>query len=103
MSEENKLEKKGQSSLPVSKETEALAKKILDMLAKKEKPAGRGDWWMFGREPTHNRRSPYLGAQRASLKWRYETGDSVRSSPAIGSDGTIYVGSDDGYVYAIGG
>jgi hypothetical protein len=26
---------------------------------------------------------------------------AVKSSPAIGADGTIYVGSDDGYVYAI--
>ena len=25
----------------------------------------------------------------------------MRSSPAIGSDGTLYVGSDDGYLYAI--
>ena len=36
-----------------------------------------------------------------SLKWRYATGSYVWSSPAIGSDGTIYVGSYDGYLYAI--
>jgi len=37
------------------------------------------------------------------IKWRYRTGDLVWSSPAIGSDGTIYVGSWDwdGYLYAI--
>jgi hypothetical protein len=29
------------------------------------------------------------------------TGDKVSSSPAIGSDGTIYFGSDDDYVYAL--
>jgi outer membrane protein assembly factor BamB len=34
------------------------------------------------------------------LKWRYQTG-SVQSSPAIGSDGTIYVGSDDNNLYAL--
>jgi|GEM_PF-1209962 len=41
-------------------------------------------------------------------KWEFQTGpgkcplpDGVDSSPAIGSDGTIYVGSNDGYVYAI--
>ena len=38
-----------------------------------------------------------------ALKWRYMTGDAVYSSPAIGSDGTVYVGSDDGYLYAIQG
>ncbi len=54
----------------------------------------RGDWWMFGREPTHNRRSPYVGAQTNSLKWRHPIGDFVKSSPAIGADGTVYVGND---------
>jgi hypothetical protein len=29
------------------------------------------------------------------LKWRYSTGSIVYSSPAIGADGTIYVGSWD--------
>jgi hypothetical protein len=35
--------------------------------------------------------------------WEFETGDSVLSSPAIGSDGTVYVGSDDKKLYAING
>ncbi|BBE30508.1 hypothetical protein OSSY52_06490 [Tepiditoga spiralis] len=35
------------------------------------------------------------------LKWKYETGNNVYSSPTIGRDGTIYVGSEDGNVYAI--
>ena len=34
-------------------------------------------------------------------KWAFKTGKGVRSSPAIGSDGTIYVGSDDDNLYAI--
>ena len=34
-------------------------------------------------------------------KWVFKTGDSVYSSPAIGSDGTIYVGSEDDNLYAI--
>jgi hypothetical protein len=36
-------------------------------------------------------------------KWTFSTGDTVRSSPAIGFDGTIYVGSYDGRLYAIYG
>ncbi|MEF8847384.1 MAG: PQQ-binding-like beta-propeller repeat protein, partial [Candidatus Paceibacterota bacterium] len=36
-----------------------------------------------------------------TLKWKYKTGDSVYSSPAISSDGTIYVGSHDDHLYAI--
>ena len=36
-----------------------------------------------------------------SVLWEFETGDSVYSSPAIGSDGTVYVGSSDKKLYAI--
>jgi outer membrane protein assembly factor BamB len=35
--------------------------------------------------------------------WEFETGGAVHSSPAIGSDGTVYVGSDDKKLYAING
>ena len=34
-------------------------------------------------------------------KWAFATGDWVDSSPAIGADGTIYVGSYDGKLYAL--
>ena len=33
--------------------------------------------------------------------WEFKTGGSVFSSPAIGSDGTVYVGSVDKKLYAI--
>jgi uncharacterized protein YcfL len=33
--------------------------------------------------------------------WEFETGGSVFSSPAIGSDGTVYVGSEHKKLYAI--
>jgi outer membrane protein assembly factor BamB len=33
--------------------------------------------------------------------WEFVTNGSSNSSPAIGADGTVYVGSDDGRVYAI--
>jgi len=36
-----------------------------------------------------------------TLKWKYETGSQIWSSPAIASDGTIYVGANDGYLYAL--
>ena len=34
-------------------------------------------------------------------KWSYLTGFNIVSSPAIGSDGTIYVGSEHNNFYAI--
>ena len=33
--------------------------------------------------------------------WEFKTGHDVVFSPAIGSDGTVYVGSFDGKLYAI--
>ncbi|HDD60686.1 MAG TPA: hypothetical protein ENF69_07090, partial [Euryarchaeota archaeon] len=33
-----------------------------------------------------------------TLKWKFKTGDKIWSSPAIGGDGTIYVGSVDNYL-----
>ncbi|MBO65993.1 MAG: hypothetical protein CL509_06925, partial [Actinobacteria bacterium] len=38
-----------------------------------------------------------------TVLWEFETGDPVSSSPAIGSDGTVYVGSWDHKLYAING
>ncbi len=36
-----------------------------------------------------------------TLKWTFDTGDFIFNAPAIGSDGTIYVASNDHYLYAI--
>eukprot|EP01047_Picozoa_sp_COSAG01_P109466 COSAG01_NODE_38336_length_491_cov_0.561224_1_plen_86_part_00 len=33
--------------------------------------------------------------------WSFTTGDRVESSPALGPDGTVYVGSGDGKLYAL--
>lgn len=41
-----------------------------------------------------------LDAGSGSLRWKFNTGGSVRSSPAL-ADGVVYVGSGDGYMYAI--
>jgi len=35
-------------------------------------------------------------------RWEYGTSAEVRSSPVVGNNGTIYVGSNDGSIYAIG-
>ena len=45
----------------------------------------------------------YVGAQTVVLKWSYATGGAVFSSPAIGADGTVYVGSADNMTYAFDG
>ncbi len=59
-------------------------------------------WPMFHHDARHTGRNPYIkGPENSVLKWRFQTGGEIDSSPAIGTDGTVYVGSDDGYLYAI--
>jgi len=63
--------------------------------------ATNSPWSMFHNDPQHSGRSPYIGPQLNTLAWTYQTGGDVYSSPAIGNDGTIYVGSVDGNLYAL--
>ncbi len=61
-------------------------------------------WPMFRHDRQHTGRSTYIGAQTATQKWRYVTGGPggyFNSSPSIGTDGTVYVGSNDGKIYAL--
>jgi uncharacterized delta-60 repeat protein len=58
-------------------------------------------WPMLGHDIRHTGQSEYTENAFGELKWRYQTGDIVRSSPAIGFDGVIYVGSGDKYLYAL--
>jgi len=64
-------------------------------------PVTKSPWPMFRHDLQHTGQSPYLGAPINTLKWKFKTDGWVDSSPAIGSDGTIYVGSRDCYLYAI--
>jgi len=58
-------------------------------------------WPMFLHDPQHTGRSPYKGNEVNIFKWKFKTGEMILSSPAIDSDGTIYVGSCDHNFYAI--
>ena len=58
-------------------------------------------WPMFHHDLGHAGRSVFSGPRTgAEVKWSYLTGGQVYSSPAIGSDDRIYVGSRDGQLYA---
>ena len=54
-------------------------------------------WPMFRQNPQRTGRSPYKGAEIDIFKWRLEVKDLTISSPAIGSDGTIYIGGTHFY------
>ena len=58
-------------------------------------------WPTFGQNSQRTGRSPHRGPEHPYLMWSFTTGSSVGSSPAIGADGTIYVGSWDNKLYAI--
>ncbi|MEW5803579.1 MAG: PQQ-binding-like beta-propeller repeat protein, partial [bacterium] len=60
-----------------------------------------GIWPCMGHDPMRTGRSPSIGALTNNLKWNYKTGDSIPSSPIIGADGTVYVGSWDNKLYAL--
>ena len=55
-------------------------------------------------QPSASKPEPTKAKTTSGVKlWEFETGDDVFSSPAIGSDGTVYVGSYDKKLYAING
>ena len=53
------------------------------------------------KEPVQPSASNPEAKKPGTALWEFKTGSSVFSSPAIGSDGTLYVGSEDKKVYAI--
>ena len=56
------------------------------------------------RAEEEKRRAEEMRNARAKLlRWEFETRGEMYSSPPIGSDGTVYVGSDDNKLYAING
>jgi len=52
-------------------------------------------WPKFRANAKNTGLSPYVGAQTGAEKWAFQTGGDACFSPAIGADGTVYVGSDD--------
>ena len=58
-------------------------------------------WPMFRHDLNHTGLSPYIGSPDGVERWNFSTNVTVWSSPAIGADGTIYVGSFDSKLYAI--
>ncbi len=59
-------------------------------------------WSMFHYNIQHTGQCPYdTSNNNGTFKWKYGANSAIYSSPAIGSDGTIYVGSYDDYLYAI--
>ena len=58
-------------------------------------------WPKFRHNPQNTGRGSYPGPGVPVLKWSFTTGHDVMSSPAIGADGTMYVGSYHGNLEGI--
>jgi hypothetical protein len=56
-------------------------------------------WPMFGRCPSVSGRSPAVGPTTASQKWVFA--DDVSAPPAVAADGTLYVATAKGSLYAL--
>jgi len=63
--------------------------------------AAESPWPMFRHDLKNTGRTNFTGPGQPVLSWKYETGDGVTSSPSIGHNGTIYVGSG-GYRHNVG-
>lgn len=57
-------------------------------------------WHMFRNNIRHTGKSIYKGTDSNKLKWKFKTGGFIESSPAIDVEGSVYVGTSDGKVYA---
>ncbi len=59
-------------------------------------------WPKFRANAMNSGVSEFQGSQYGALLWEFSTYGWVESSPAIAGDGTVYIGSSDGALYAIG-
>jgi outer membrane protein assembly factor BamB len=58
-------------------------------------------WPEMRRDSRNTGESPVRGRYRGGRPWSFRTGRGIFSTPVIGDDGTAYVGSADGYFYAL--
>ncbi len=73
-------------------------------------PNQSGFYGVIGFPVVDNKGTTYVGAvdynvyaldKSGNVKWSYLTGGRIsEASPALGADGTLYITSDDGYLYA---
>ncbi|MGB9591951.1 MAG: PQQ-binding-like beta-propeller repeat protein, partial [Candidatus Kryptoniota bacterium] len=59
-------------------------------------------WPMSGYNAQHTGQCPYdTSKNNGTIKWKFETGSQIMSSPAIALDGIVYIASTDNYLYAL--
>ena len=58
-------------------------------------------WTQFKGSPEHSGSAPAIDRNPGTLRWRFITGAEIHSSPAISKNGTVYITSLDGNLYAL--
>jgi outer membrane protein assembly factor BamB len=73
------------------------------ILTSSQDTAGLKDnaWPKYRYNAQNTGQSNFTGPSSPLLKWKFKTGDSIYSSPAIDNNGNIYIGSQDNCLYAI--
>jgi hypothetical protein len=64
------------------------------------KGSASDDWTMFHAEPSHSGVATSNPVLTPTLIWKYTTGNSIASSPAV-TNGVVYIASDDKNLYAL--
>jgi outer membrane protein assembly factor BamB len=62
---------------------------------------GAPQWPGFAFDAARTGRSPYAGPKTNKLRWQFKLPD-WGTGPAVGPDGTVYVGTESGVLYALG-
>ncbi len=65
-------------------------------------PLARAPWPKFRGNAAQDGASTVRPARTGGALWTFKTGKGIFSSPVVGADGTVYVGSADRIFYAIG-
>jgi len=58
-------------------------------------------WPMFGHDPQHTGRSPYVGPKHPEIIWKFHPDMNVESAPVFSDDGVLYVAIYGGILVAI--
>lgn len=58
-------------------------------------------WPMFQKDIAHSGLTTVDGPSEASLLWEFNLGSTTSSSPTVAEDGTIYIGTNSGYLIAV--
>lgn len=69
--------------------------------AQRAGPLAGSPWPQMRRDSRNTAESPIRGRYRGDRPWSFATGRGIFSTPVLGPDGEVYVGSADGRFYAL--